>query len=395
MVALDDDTKRSLKKIFDSKFKGNNIDSSDIKEIPNSNLLGEEVISRIRKTPINDIEFGRVVRELNSYIEQIFESTGKNLIPCPLNLYLTKSELNDLDSIDSILKIASHKEDKVLKELILKIELLSSEISQNAIVLSSQLSELKEIIDSQQTSDDTNHKLRMNLLRQIYTFNTVRIEGIKNLQEVGNTALTNAHNYLQYTKPNIDFNLAAKVQVVDLEKCMNSLNTSIINKIIRFNRLSMTLFITSKIAFYSAILFTLENALLKFLFYIDFYEIFKVVVCLSFIYMIISFICLLGGKVGEFDADSSKLEEDYFKYIKEKGSFYFNFFVPIFAILPFIVNEVEGYKLYSISTTLLLLVLSFSIFKLFKFYVIKANIPLVVLSHKLKQVFLSYLDSKK
>lgn len=395
MANLDDEKKKSIKKIFDSKFKGNNIDSDFIDEKYDSNLLGEDVVYRIRNISINDVEFGRVVRKLNAYIEQINESTGNRLIPCPLNICLSKSELNDICSIDSYLKIASHKDDKILKNLVLKIEGLSSEITKKLSYLSIQLQDLKGIIDSEKLSNSTNHKLRMNLLRQIYTSNTVRIDGIRNLLDVSHIALTNAHNFLQYAKPKIDFNLASKVQAVALESSMNNLNKSIMGKFKNFNKACVFLFISIKIIFYSSILFFLENSFFYYLNKIKFEKAFELVLIFSCIYMALIILYSLHRNLVSFNVDSENLEKEYFKYIRSLALPYVHVLVPLISVLPFIINIEDINNLYKANTCFYIIFVTFAFYNLSKLYVAKANIPLAVLISKLNIVYYLYLDSKK
>mgnify|MGYP000944872499 CR=1 FL=1 len=403
MSSIDKNRKESLKEIFGSKFKNiSELHQQDVDEIDCQNdLLGERTLIRIRNIKIDDIQFSKIVRNLNTTLDELVDSSHGLKLPRIAKLVFNSNELKAIDTIDSIFKIASHKNVSLINRMIGEIKAVTQEITSNSDNLRKELVDLQKLIEGEQDHDDPNHVQRMNLLRQVYAFNSIRLQSIEQLIETGSSALKNAQNFLKYTKPNIDFSLESKIKLTDIDMAMETFKTGYLRKIKFYNIALNLLDLGSRITFVAMSIFCLINAILVFGFGTDFgmriWGFIGVVVIFATIFNVIAAM----DELPEYEKNNylniyEFVNFDYFLYkniSKKFNSKIINILCPLLAIIPFIQVDFSKVNLYEINFSILLLLLSYIIWKLINIFVNKNDEILLEISNKFHEVYLSYIES--
>lgn len=403
MSSIDKNTKESLKEIFGSKFKNiSELNQQDVDEIDCQNdLLGERTLIRISNIKIDDIQFSKLIRNLNTTLDELVDNSHGLKLPKIAKLVFNNNELRAIDTIDSIFKIASHKNVSLINRMIDEIKAVAQEITSNSDNLRKELVDLQKLIEGEQDNDDPNHVQRMNLLRQVYAFNSIRLKSIEQLIQTGSSALKNAQNYLKYTKPNIDFSLESKIKLTDIDMAMETFKIGCLSKIKFYNIALNLLDLGSRITFVAMSIFCLINAILVLGFGTNFGMIIYGCIGVVMIFAIIFNINVAMVELPEYEKNNylniyEFVNFNYFIYkniSKKFNSKIINILCPLLAIIPFIQFNLNKIHFYEIKFSILLLLVSYILWKLINMFVNKNDEILLETSNRLNEVYSSYIES--
>lgn len=401
MSSIDKKTKDSLREIFSSQFQNLNHQNNEDGDSHNE-LLGESVLTNINNIKINDISYGKIVRTLNAKIEALVNSKDGLELPIGAKFIFSRKELEAVDIINSIFQIASQSESDQVSALINKVKIISEVITKKSSVLNNELANLKLIIDAQPDSDDPNHVQRMNLLRQVYTFNLIRIRSIEQLLSKGSATLTDAQKYYKYTKPNMDFSIQSKIKMADIDKAMNTFKAGYLEKVKFFN-LSLNLIgLLLQLWFFVFSIFCILYALIILGFKIDqvsrFYNFIFCFVAVATIYSVINIIVNISKYYNSSYMSVLKSSKfDYKKYKRDSKKFnslIIKLFAPILAFIPFL--TAEKYKVYfaDLSSPILIILFNIIVWKVFNLSINRFDQRWLEVSYRLNEVYLFYIESQ-
>lgn len=400
MSNLDEETKKTLSKIFKSEFKNLKVhEESD--DHASDNLLGAAVLRRIRSIEIKEIDFGKLLQQFNTQLESSMNQTYGAKIPKYIRIIFSKTELSAVDSIDSAFKIASRKDSEIIKSLVQKIDTEIAVFLEQRAQLNKELVVLKQLIDDQPENNDPDHGQRMNLLRQVYAFNLIRVQSVENLIKVGGNAVSSGKSYLQFTKPNIDFALESKVRFADFDAVMRIFRTKFLPKVKIYNITLNILQLVARTAFLSLLFYSVFNQVLIFANANDSLFVMHIALCFLSVGTGVFGFFLFFWNLDTFYPNNYLNVYEFKKYDYEKyeqssnnlNRYLLGILVPFISIFPFF-GDVLEMQFVSYKYTLLWVLAAYILWKLINMQIKRSNKSLLEFSNHLFQVHQSHAESK-
>lgn len=400
MSNLDEETKKTLSKIFKSEFKNLKVhEESD--DHASDNLLGAAVLRRIRSIEIKEIDFGKLLQQFNTQLESSMNQTYGAKIPKYIRIIFSKTELSSVDSIDSAFKIASRKDSEIIKSLVQKIDTEIAVFLEQRAQLNKELVVLKQLIDDQPENNDPDHGQRMNLLRQVYAFNLIRVQSVENLIKVGGNAVSSGKSYLQFTKPNIDFALESKVRFADFDAVMRIFRTKFLPKVKIYNITLNILQLVARTAFLSLLFYSVFNQVLIFANANDSLFVMHIALCFLSVGTGVFGFFLFFWNLDTFYPNNYLNVYEFKKYDYEKyeqssnnlNRYLLGILVPFISIFPFF-GDVLEMQFVSYKYTLLWVLAAYILWKLINMQIKRSNKSLLEFSNHLFQVHQSHAESK-
>lgn len=400
MSNLDEETKKTLSKIFKSEFKNLKVhEESD--DHASDNLLGAAVLRRIRSIEIKEIDFGKLLQQFNTQLESSMNQTYGAKIPKYIRIIFSKTELSAVDSIDSAFKIASRKDSEIIKSLVQKIDTEIAVFLEQRAQLNKELVVLKQLIDDQPENNDPDHGQRMNLLRQVYAFNLIRVQSVENLIKVGGNAVSSGKSYLQFTKPNIDFALESKVRFADFDDVMRIFRTKFLPKVKIYNITLNILQLVARTAFLSLLFYSVFNQVLIIANANDSLFVMHIALCFLSVGTGVFGFFLFFWNLDTFYPNNYLNVYEFKKYDYEKyeqssnnlNRYLLGILVPFISIFPFF-GDVLEMQFVSYKYTLLWVLAAYILWKLINMQIKRSNKSLLEFSNHLFQVHQSHAESK-
>lgn len=400
MSNLDEETKKTLSKIFKSEFKNLKVhEESD--DHASDNLLGAAVLRRIRSIEIKEIDFGKLLQQFNTQLESSMNQTYGAKIPKYIRIIFSKTELSAVGSIDSAFKIASRKDSEIIKSLVQKIDTEIAVFMEQRAQLNKELVVLKQLIDDQPENNDPDHGQRMNLLRQVYAFNLIRVQSVENLIKVGGNAVSSGKSYLQFTKPNIDFALESKVRFADFDDVMRIFRTKFLPKVKIYNITLNILQLAARTAFLSLLFYSVFNQVLIFAKANDSLFGMHIALCLlSVVTGVFGFFRFFWNIDTFYPNNYLNVYEfkkyDYENYEQSSNNLnrcLLGILVPFISIFPFF-GDVLEMQFVSYKYTLLWVLAAYILWKLINMQIKRSNKSLLEFSNHLFQVHQAHAESK-